>query len=334
MSEAIAAIGRGAWRYALSTGALLANQQGIPQNRLDADTLNLERDFQARMPEIYRDRTPDLLTLKFVPLTSANIQMTDDSFIAQMMTRVGTAKVISAISDDIPLVTLNGQTMTGKVVMLAAAGAWSFMDVFRASAAGSAVNVPMETVKECRTTLETETDDILALGYAPAGIQGFLKLSAVSVIPLTLGNWSTRTIEQIVLDCVQFIDACRAKVNYIESAVPNTLIIPSNVWGVLAGKMNTFGQTALSMLRQQLKDVFKVEIAEWSKCNTANPTAGARLVCYRRDEKAVTAVVPTPYLPLDVQARGLQLMAPAISRVGGIFLVEKEAMTYSDNALV
>lgn len=330
-NSGVIAFGRGAWRYALQTGAMLGNQQVPAETRLDADTINLERDFQARLPEIYRDRTPDLLSLKFVPISRAPLQMTDDSFIAQMLSMVGTAEVITSVSDDLPLVTMNGQTMTGRVVTLGAAGAWSFMDVFRASNSNSQVNLPMETVAATKRILEIRGDEILATGYPQAGIQGFLKLSGVTVVNFTLGAWNTRTFDQIVSDVMTFANACRARTNYVELARPDTMIFPSTLWAVMASKMNTFGQTALELVRAQLKSVYGIEIAEWSKANTANPGGGARVVCYRRDEMAVSAVVPTPFLALDVQAKGLQLLAPAISRIGGVFLVEPNTITYADN---
>lgn len=299
--------------------------------RMDSDAINLSRDFTARLGEVYRDKFPALRALEFVPMLDAALQQTSTGFIGEFLSRVGEAKILTEVSTDVPMVVLRGETFSGRVAMYGAAGAWNQVDIFRASV--GMVNLPTETQRAARETIETKTDELISLGELRAQIPGFLSHPDVATVPFTLGNWSTRTFEQCVSDFHTWIGAAHARVGYVESSMLDTVILPPAAKAVLIGKRNTFNVSAWTAIVQEAKDHYGITVDTWSRTATAGAGGAARVVGYRRDPKCLGAVVPMTYTQFSPQEKGFQVIVPALASCGGAVVIEPATVTYSDNAL-
>lgn len=326
-------------RGAVETGASLHAAQTshyrVDSTRFDSDSINLLIDFRARLAEIYRDKFPALRARDFVPTLSAPIQQTSSGFIGTFLSRVGEARIVTALSTDVPLVRVTGTTFTGSLVHYGAAGAWSQLDVFRASL--GQVSLPVETQRAARETVDTKTDELISLGDGAAGIPGFLNNTAVAILPLTTGNWggAGRTFTEVLADFHEWIAAIHARVNYIESSLPDTVLFAPAVRNTLARIRNAGDNkvTAWDALVDEARKFYGISVDVWSRLATASATGGARAVAYRRDPKILGAVVSMEYQEFPPQERGYDIIVPAIAGCGGTFVIESRGVHYTDNTL-
>ena len=319
---------------AAHAGALQQNVITITpelEARMDADSINLTIDFRTRLTEVYRDKFQALRALDFVPMLDAPVQQTSDGYIGEFLTRVGAAQLVTEMSTDIPLVTVQGRMFSGKVATYGAAGAWNQLDIFRAAI--GQVSIPVETQRAAREAVETMTDQLVSLGNTDAGIPGFIRHPEVTTVPFTLGNWTTRTWEQILLDLHQWMGAIHARVGWVESSLPNTMLLPPQVKFALSGVRNSFGVIVWKQLVEEFSTMYGVTIDVWSRLATANNTGGARVIAYRRDPKCLGALVPMTYTEFAPQERGFQILIPGMARCGGTVVIEPATITYGDNAL-
>lgn len=317
---------------ALLSGLVIQGRTDGARFRQDADVINLLRDFTARLGKVYEDKFADLRALEFVPMADVPVSATTTAFIGEFLSRVGKARIITEVSTDIPIITMKGQTFTGRIATLAAAGMWSQEDIARAAVGN--VNIPVKTQQGAREAIETEIDNLVALGDSTMGIPGFLRHPDVTTIPLNLGNWSTRTLSQIVDDVHAWVNAQNARVNFIERSRINTLILPPTAKNVLLRKRTTLEtENAWNIIEKELREAHGITIDTWSKLETAGAGGAARMVGYRRDPDCVGAIVPLEYLQFNPQEQGLNVMVPAMAKTGGTLVIEPATLAYSDNTL-
>lgn len=319
------------FRFAAESG--MAQQQVLrfDAERFDADSINLTIDFRARLTQVYRDKFAALRALDFVPMLDAPIQQTSTGYIGEFLTRVGGAQLVTEVSTDIPLVAVKGTTFTGRVATYGAAGAWSQLDIFRAAV--GLINLPVETQRAARLAVEAMTDALVSLGDTDAGIPGFLRHPDVSIVPFALGNWPTRTFEQILTDAHGWVGSLHSRVGYVEDSIPDTVLFPPAVKFALMGVRNTFGAAVWDQLVKELREMHGITVDVWSRLATANNTGGARVVAYRRNPQCLGAIIPMVYTEFQPQERGFQVLIPGMASCGGTVVIEPNTVTYGDNAL-
>jgi len=326
-------------RSAVETGARIHTAQAphyrVDSTRMDADTINLLIDFRARLSEVFRAKYPALRSRDFVPTLDGPIQATSTGFIGEFLSRVGEAKMVTAASTDVPLVRVTGTTFNGTLVYYGAAGSWQQLDVFRASI--GQINLPVETQKAARETIETMTDKLIAIGDSDTGVKGFLNNPNVAIIPLTTGAWNNvaRTFAEVMADFHLWIGAIHARVGYIESSMPDTVIFAPGVKNVLAKIRNPGDNklTAWTTLVSEAMEHYGITVETWSRLATASATGGARAVAYRRDKRVLGSIVSMEYQEFPPQERGFDIIVPAIAGCGGTVIIEDRAVTYTDNTL-
>lgn len=300
--------------------------------RLDSDSINLVIDFRTRLQTVYRDKFQALRALDFVPMLDAPVQQTSTGYIGEFLSRVGEAKLITEVSTDIPLVNVVGRTFTGSVATYGAAGAWNQLDVFRAAV--GVVQIPVETQRAARLAIETKTDELVSLGSTDANIPGFLRHPDVDVVPLGLGNWATRSFDAMLGDFHAWIGSLQARVGYVETSVPDTVLFAPRIRTVLNGIRNSINSmTAWSAMVKEAREEYGITVDTWSRLNAAGVGGVARAVAYRRDPAVLGALVPMVYTEFAAQERGFQILLPAMARCGGTVVIEPKAVSYTDNTL-
>jgi len=317
------------FRRAMRNGLSMSGFQGSIA-RMDADAINLIRDFTARLSKVYEDVFADLLALEFVPMADIPVQATSTEFLAEFLSQVGEAGIITESSGDLPTVTLTGQTMTGKIAMIGAAGSWGQIDIARN--ATSMVNIPTKTQSAAKRAIDTKVDSLVAMGDTAAGITGFLRHPSISTVALPAGSWDTATVENILIDVHAWINTLFARVGYVKRSCPDTILFPPSIKGILAGKRNTYGVTAWAMIVQELRDMYGITVADWYRLETAGSGGVPRVVAYRRDSDKIGAVLPMPYMQFNPQEKGLKIQVPAIATCGGTIVLESNCHAYADNA--
>jgi len=314
-----------------------ARQQNVitvtPQllQRFDSDSINLTVDFRTRLSQVYRDKFQALRALDFVPMLDSPVHQTSTGYIGEFLSKVGTAQLITELSTDVPLVSLTGRPFTGNIATYGAAGSWSQMDVFRAAV--GLINLPVETQKAAREAVETMTDSLVSLGNSDAGIPGFLSHPSVETVPLSAGNWTSLSHSAVVADILTWVGGLMARVGYIESSVPDTILLPPLAKTALLAIRTTLGVSAWATVTQELREAYGITVDTWSRLASAGTGGAARVVAYRRDPKILGAIVPMVYTEFAPQERGFQVVIPAMARCGGTVVIEPKAIAYADNSL-
>ena len=311
----------------------VARGSRISQARIDSDGVNLYEDFRVRLSQVVREQFADLIALDFVPMEpSEGFIAGSGSWIGQFLTAIGQAGFVSGQSTDLPLVSVDGATFTGKIASYALAGQWSQEDIFRAAI--SSTSIPIETMLAARRGVETKTDEIISLGSAAHGITGFLNASTVDVVLLTTGSWNTpgRTYNEVMLDFTSWISTLHGRVNDISTAKQDTVLLPSRMIYTLSGIYNTLGTKNAFQGIQELAAGFGITaIKPWWRLNTASTTGGQRMVAYKRSADCLGAIVPLPYMEFGLQERGIHLVRPAMASCGGVVVKQPKSIAYCDN---
>lgn len=307
--------------------------QGIPPsraNRFDSDSINLLRDFTARLGRVYEDIFADLRAEEFIPRAEVQVSTTSQAWLGEFLSRVGRAAVVTELSDDLPAIQLKGQSFNGRIATLGAAGLWTQEDIARQT--DSMVNIPVATQTAARKAIETEIDDILTFGLPGGNVYGFARHPEVDSIPLPTGNWNARTYAEVIADFHAWLGTARARLAYVAGSVPDTLILPESIRGVLAGKLNTLQtESALDAITRVARTVYGVAIDFWYKLENASQSGGKRAILYRKSPEVLGSIIPLDYLQFNPQERGLIVQVPAIAKCGGVVVIQSKAIVYGDN---
>lgn len=337
-------------RFDLSDFVTSQTLQALTGRRFDAaDTAVFLRQLTYIYQQTYDIKYPELKARQFIPVDN-RVGPGADSFVWRQYDKKGTAKVVQNYADDFPNAEIIGKEFQSRVVSLGASYQYTLQDMRAAAMAG----LPLETRKAetARRVMENLVESLAAYGLNQTqpgqdldpvqetgdsiqfyGLTNFPNIQTST----TTNNWTSgSTVQQILAD----VNALQNLVfkNTKGVHMPNTLLLPTDIYGYLATTPRSPTFTDDTMLQYILKQSPWLEsIDYWVPLDTAGKkqdgtTVGGRIMCYQRDPEVLQMVIPQEFEQLPPQMIGMSFKIPCHMRYGGVTVRYPKALAYLDGA--
>jgi hypothetical protein len=290
-----------------------------------------ESAFFARQLEFvysttYDIRYPDLKYRQFVPQsTQANPGATSVTY--EQFDRVGRARIGSHHSDAPPRVDVEGTEFNRPVRPVEAAYGWTVQDVKSAQMARRDLNTRRGAA--CRRSIETELDEIAAIGAPLVGIATGALNDANVTIDASAGSWTAPATPDTILG--EVAGMYEGIVNdTLELHTPDTLALPGREWAHIAvtPRSTTSDTTILEFIRRSYPGLTTIE--PWYRLTTAGAGAVRRGWMYPRRDDILANELPLDFEQLPVQPVGMQFVVNCHARTAGVAVYYPLAMRYID----
>lgn len=256
-----------------------------------------------------------------VPKWAENFTIAHRVDYAQPPTPVGPMGVVETIA---PTEELTGETFP--VVEYAMHYGVMDRELDRARATGTNPSATRATAND--RAAETLLDQIAAVGDSRVGLTGIANNAGVAVGTVTNGTWvyGTTTLDEIVEDCFDLIDAVRD--NSLEVHEADTMILPETQFRILTRTRNTnTDQTAARVLLDILGRPFR--ILPWHRLATASG-GNPRTLVFDSGEDVARMILPQELEddPPRRVARGSVVDQSMVC--GGVLVESPLGMVYCD----
>lgn len=248
--------------------------------------------------------------------------------------KVGDARVITNYADDF----VNGaeefmKEFTSNIIAIGNSFSYSVQDLRAAAAIQLGVGRPLDRMRAeiARWTHDSKVDDLIAYGYSPRGINGFVNHPDITPVSPISGGWSTTLATVNSTNNAAIIADLNKLVNSVEQTslgveMPDTLALPLSVKPRLYQPMHpdVFNPSPLIVHWFKQQDVIK-NIEFWNKLDAANSagalaSGNATALCYKREPRVLECVIPQEFEMFEPERRGMTLRVPTHSRFGGVTL--------------
>lgn len=304
--------------------------------RLDAaESVWFKRQLEFIDKTMYETVWPENKARSLIP-TAGGIPDWAKVYTWRMFDRFGKAKIAANMADDIPRADRSGQEQSKMIKPVTAAYGWDIFEIKAAAATG----VPLDAMKAvaARYAVETQIDEILAIGSAAHGLEGLLTQSTFNnVTPTTkTGGGTVWTIaakpDEIAQDlfnlCTQTINAMKGAGGPVFQKF--TILLPITQYGMIAQRrMSEFSD--ITILNYVLKNSPFVEAIEpWYRLAGAGSGPSDRAVAYPRNPMVVTGIVPMEFTTQPPDQRNLEFVINCLSTTGGVVVRYPVALAYCD----
>lgn len=294
----------------------------------DKFTAVLEKQLEYVKTQTYDIVYPEMKARQFVPVSN-EADPGAETITYRQWDEFGMATIIANYGDDLPLIDALVEEFQQKVKGLGAAYQWSIQDIRRAAMSGMALD--QRRARAARRSIETQIDNIGALGNAAAGLRGFAKHPNIPLVTPDFGSWATATADEIIADlnklATSIVNTCK------ETFLPDTLAMDISRYNIISTRrISTTGDTHTTVLEAWLRsNPWVKSVGTWNKLATADAAGtGPRLVCYKRDPEVLTLEIPQEFEQLPPQAKNLAFQVPVHARIGGVIVYYPIAMAYMD----
>ena len=295
-------------------------------HRLDAISTNaalfMSRELESIEAEIYRFKERELKYRRLFPVSNRDSPGAE-TITYRMYGRVGMAKIITDYSQDLPRADVYGQSVTQPVRSLGVSVGWSQQEIRAAVMAG----VPLETEKAAaqRRAIREKEHRLAFYGDSPTGIVGFLENPNIPTMTAPNGeagtsDWASKTAAEIMADIRLMTSMVRKQSKGVHN--PDTMLLPSDQYEIIAATPRSdlsdktildhlldnpraFGLTTVEPLYSELENAF-----------TSGTEDGA--VVYEKSKENIELRIPMELTLYPMQEKGLELIVPGESRIGGI----------------
>jgi hypothetical protein len=317
--------------------------------RFDAlDTAIFLRQLTEVLQQTYDVKYPELKARRLIPVDN-RVGPGADSFVWRQFDKYGQAKVVQNYADDFPNTEIVGQEFQTRVLSLGASYQYTLQDLRAASMAG----LPLETRKAeaARFVMERAIESIAWLGLS--GSNGLIAGVATDNIPVYgLTNFpgiqsqaasvtwsaSSTTVSQILGDINKLQQLIFLTTKGVHT--PDTLVLPTKIYGLLATTARSPTFTDDSMLQYVLKQSPWLKSIEFSPfLDTAGGVTTAygsgsspRIMMYERTPEVLQLVVPQEFEQLPPQMLGMAFKIPCHMRCAGVTIRYPKAVIYMDGS--
>lgn len=293
--------------------------------RLDAgESALVARQLLAVKSRTYDVKYPGLKAREYIPMSS-DTNPGADSIAYHQYDQYGAAKIITNNAKDIPRVDVSVAEFTSPVKTIAAAYGYTWLELKRAAMSG--VPLPEMKARAARRAIEQGIDDVMSIGNADAGLEGFTNHSAVH-IGAAGGAWSGRTALQNYTDLQTVYDLINTQTKGIHTAtdiimpVSQLNFITSQPWATTASDL-----TVRKFFEQNHPGC---RLSSWYRLSTAGAAGVTRLIAYARDPEVVEGQLPLDFEQLPPEAEALEYVVNVLARVGGVQVRYPLAIEYVD----
>lgn len=304
----------------------------------DAESAFFQRELEAIDARVYEVKYPQLKSRTLIP-SAGGIPAWARVYTWRETDKVGAAKIISNMADDLPAVDVFSSENSKIIKYPGASYNYDIMEVKAAAAMGR----PLDRARAmaCRFAVELEVDTILATGSVLNNLQGLLNLAGITAFTpgtKTGGGtaWGTvqapnATPDEIIGDILgivaDVVDTSKGMFSHL------TVVLPVAQY-TLAASMRLGDGSDTTVLDHVLK-VGRAAgtlagVESWHLCQEAGGTGIDRMVAYPKDEMVVAGIVPMEYTPMSPQQVNLAFKVNAFAACGGVVCRYPIALRYGD----
>lgn len=307
--------------------------QGV---RLDAaESVFFKRQLEAVDRTLYETLFPENKARTLIP-TQGGIPDWARVYTWRMFEQFGKAKIAANMADDIPRADRTGSEDSKIIKPVTSSYGW---DIFEVKAA-AATNTPLDALKAvaARFAIETEIDEILAIGNTQNNLTGLLNLSSTTSFTVStkaatgLTAWSGASADEIAKDLFGIVSAIMVAMKGAGGPMFSrfTIVLPISQYALIAQKRMGDGSDS-TVLRFVLANSPWIEAIEpWHHCTGAGSGATDRMVCYPKNPLVLAGLVPMEFTTLPPEQRNLEFVVNALATVGGVVCRYPVAVSYGD----
>jgi len=293
--------------------------------------LFMERELESLEAEIYRFKERELKYRALIPISNRD-NPGAEAITYRMYGAVGMAKVITDYSQDLPRADVYGTPHTQSVRSLGLAVGYNHQEIRAAMMAG--ISLETEKAAAQRRGVREKEHQIAFRGDATHGIVGFLDNPNIPTLAAPSGaggiDWASKTAAEILADIRLMVSTVREQSKGVHK--PDTLLLPAAQYEIIAGlprsdqsdttileyilgNPKAFGLTTVEPMYMELTNAF-----------TSGTEDGA--VCYERSRENIELRIPMELTTYPMQEKGLELIVPGESRIGGVVVRYPLAMLF------
>lgn len=289
-------------------------------------TAVLEEQLEFIKTRTYDIVYPEMKARQLIPVNN-DVDPGAETITYRQWDEVGMAQIIASYSDDLPLIDAMVEEFQQKVQGLGAAYEWSIQDLRRSAMAGA--NLDQRRARAARRSIETQIENIAALGNAKAGLNGFANHPNVPILA-SAHVWAVSTGAEMVETLMTLSSSIVTSTK--ETFMPDTVVTPIDRYNLLATtRISTTGDTNTTALEAFLRsNPWVTNVGTWNKLAGAGAAGVPRVVCYKRDAEVLTLEIPQEFEQFPPQPKGLSFLVPVHARIGGVIVYYPLAMAYMD----
>lgn len=307
----------------------------IRDMRLDAaESVFFQRELESIDETVYKHVFPEFLSRQLVPI-QPNVPDWASAYTWRMFEEYGRAKVIGNMADDLPRADANGKETTQLIKRIGASYGWDVMEIKASAALGRGLD-SLKAIA-ARRAIESEIDDILALGNANYGLEGILNLTGAATYTLStkaLGGVTWGTLAAPNASAQEMVDdlmgIASARVEATKGAFTRfSIVLPIPEYNLAA--QTPLGDNADKTVLQFVlsNSPYIEEIRPWFKAGTAD-SGSPRMACYPKSPLVVAGLVPMEFTPFPAQQKNLEFVVPAMGACGGVIVRYPVAVAYAN----
>lgn len=251
----------------------------------------------------------------------------------KVVSEVGMAKFISDYADDLPPVSRLMKLETIGINTIGDAFSYSEFELQQWLTAG--IDVSRDDAETARRKIDEKVDRVLLLGDSEQGVTGLFNNGNVTVVNAAAGaatttTWKTKTVEEIVKDVNDAIDAAYT---LNKGAITlDSVILPHDAFAYVA--TTRVSQYDSTTILDYLKKLFAAQgIVNWSESRLldgAGASSVNRAVFYKKSASVVAYVLPVPFRMKEAQPHALHYKVPCYARIGGTVIKNLKGIVYVD----
>lgn len=243
---------------------------------------------------------------------------------------------VSAETNDIPGVSVNGQKLVKPLRLLAREISYSSVELDRSQLTGQPIDV--QKINAMNITYQMNTDQMCYIGSTDVSATGLLNDAGVTVTPVATGIsgstlWSQKSADEILADVNAALTAVWLSSAY--SVCPKKLLLPpGNFSYITSQKVSSAGNVSILKFLKENSIALEINGAELDiqpvKWLTAAGVASAnRMVVYTDSEDYVRF----PMVPVRRETayyQGIKFIAPYLWAFGEVEVVYTDTLGYFD----
>ena len=289
----------------------------------------LAEQLQAARVRSYDQRFPEFKARQLVPVSHSDNPGLE-TIVWYRYTTVGSFKLITAYSDDLPRSDIQAEKESTLVRDLGGAYGYNINEVQAAVFAGQPL--PPRKAAAMRRSYEQEIDVLAALGDSGSNLVGLLNQPNAIAVTIPAGastqtEWTDKTAAEIYADLIAMRRQVRLTTKNVEDI--NTILIPEEQHGLIEDTFfnDETGETILERFNARNPGV---EVIAWHRCSGAGAGGADRMVAYRRDPNYLELIIPKEATELEPEQRNLETVINAHARFGGVVVYVPYSMAYAD----
>lgn len=285
--------------------------------RLDAgESIFLARQLEHVMAELYETETEMLRILSFLPVNTT-IPKGADSVTYRQLTRVGAARIGSALNSEVPRVGLYMREFNSKIHQIDAAYGYSMRDLERAEFSG--LPLDSESAMAARIAIDTAHDEIATRGESSTGLIGVFSHANVPTISAPNGVWGTPNAANMLADLNRIVTKQNVQTKGVHAA--DMLLLPQAHY--LQANHTLFGDTGLSVLELFKSKHPEITVDWWTPLDGAVIQGGSATQAaffFKRDPKVIEYIAPEMFEQIPEQHKNFETIVNCRALSGGVVI--------------